>query len=162
MVKPKAVDENPFEGHSDHSRLHGRWAQCYERLVNTSPGGLGHQLVRYGLVGVLNTSVGLSVTLMLQSLAGFGIYHANAAGYAVGLLTSFLLNRSWTFGARDQPGFRLFLSILAFVIAYGANLMALTLLIGALGPVLAQVAAIAVYSMVFFVLCRHIVFAALR
>ena len=59
------------------------------------------QFLRYSLVGLLNTALGLLVIWGLM-LAGFGPYSANVAGYAVGLVLSFFLNRAWTFHAQRE------------------------------------------------------------
>lgn len=120
---------------------------------------LAGQALRYGLVGVANTIVGLGTILALQGLAGWGPFAANAGGYATGLATSFLLNRAWTFGARDRAGRRLLHFLLAFGAAYTANLLVLALLLNPLGHLVAQLVAMATYTVLFFILCRRMVFA---
>lgn len=117
------------------------------------------QLLRYGLVGVANTIVGFGAILVLQILVGLDPYSANAGGYAIGLATSFALNRVWTFQVSDRPVGRLLRFVLAFAMSYAANLSTLTLLLSSAGAVAAQAAAAVVYSTVFFVLCRSYVFA---
>jgi putative flippase GtrA len=119
---------------------------------------LFRQLMRYGLVGVANTIVGFGVILALQKFAGLDPYSANAGGYAVGLATSFLLNRAWTFQVSDRPAGRLLRFMLVFAISYTANLGTLALLLDSAGAALAQAVAVVVYSTIFFVLCRVYVF----
>ncbi|NLS08331.1 GtrA family protein [Rhizobium sp. P32RR-XVIII] len=121
--------------------------------------GLLKQLMRYGLVGVANTIVGFGAILILQMLFGLDPYSANAVGYAIGLATSFVLNRIWTFQVSDRPVGRLLRFVLAFAISYTANLGTLTLLLDSVGAVAAQAVAAIVYSTVFFVCCRAYVFA---
>jgi putative flippase GtrA len=128
-------------------------------LAGIASSDLFSQLMRYGLVGVANTFVGLGVILILQMLAGLDPYSANAGGYAVGLATSFLLNRAWTFRVSDRPADRLLRFMLAFAISYTANLGTLALLINPVGMVAAQAVAVVVYSTIFFVFCRVYVFA---
>jgi len=82
------------------------------------------QLVRYSWVGLLNSGLGLFVIWGLM-LAGIGPYVANVAGFAAGLTLSFFLNRAWTFRAQDA-GWPVFRFLLAFAIAYSANLVILT------------------------------------
>jgi putative flippase GtrA len=133
-----------------------------ESLAVIASSDLFKQLVRYGLVGVANTAVGLGVILILQMLLGLDPYSANAGGYAVGLAVSFLLNRAWTFQVSDRPAGRLSRFMLAFAISYAANLGTLTLLIDPVGMVAAQAVAVVVYSTIFFVFCRVYVFAPQR
>jgi len=116
------------------------------------------QFSRYGLIGIVNTAFGLGTTIGLQYVAGLGPYAANAGGYAVGLTTSFLLNRAWTFQVYSQPALRFIRFALAFGLAYLANLAALAILVDRVGPLLAQVGAMGVYSALFFILCRNLVF----
>jgi putative flippase GtrA len=52
---------------------------------------------RFGVIGVLNTVVGLAVILLAREAAGWSDVAANALGYGVGLSLSFVLNRRWTF-----------------------------------------------------------------
>jgi putative flippase GtrA len=127
--------------------------------VAGGPRDLLQQMARYGLVGVANTAVGLGTILALQNLAGIDPFAANPIGYAVGLATSFLLNRIWTFRARDRAAERLVRFLLAFGVAYGANLLTLALLIEPAGASAAQICATVVYSVLFFVLCRAAVYA---
>jgi putative flippase GtrA len=117
------------------------------------------QLVRYGAVGVINTIVGFGAIIVLQTFIGLDPYSANAGGYCIGLATSFVLNRIWTFQVRDRPAGRLLRFVLAFAISYTANFATLSLLLGAIDAVRAQAIAAIVYSLVFFLLCRAYVFA---
>lgn len=60
------------------------------------------QFVKFGLVGVSNTTLTLVVyTLLLKE---FGVWYllASAIGFAVGATNGFLLNRRWTF--REHVG----------------------------------------------------------
>lgn len=122
--------------------------------------GLPFQIARFALVGVLNTAVGLTVILAAKALLGWGDLAANATGYAVGLSTSFVLNRSWTFRDRGRisPAFARFLG--AFVLAYLANLAAVFGLrdLAGVDSYLAQTAGVIPYTAVFFIASRAFVF----
>jgi putative flippase GtrA len=79
--------------------------------------------VRFCLVGLLNTSIGLAVMCSLMRLGGVQYVVANALGYAVGAAVSFTLNRSWTFrfkGPTFNSGVRWLLVLGA---AFGANIV---------------------------------------
>ncbi|MBO6902995.1 MAG: GtrA family protein [Rhizobiaceae bacterium] len=61
------------------------------------------RLLRYMLVGCANTLIGLSVIFLGMAL-GLSPVPANAVGYAVGLIASYLLNRRFTFRSRVPLG----------------------------------------------------------
>lgn len=55
------------------------------------------ELIRFALVGVLNTLSGLFIIFALMRVAGVDYLLANGVGYACGITLSFFVNRSWTF-----------------------------------------------------------------
>ncbi|HBY0756804.1 GtrA family protein, partial [Klebsiella pneumoniae] len=54
------------------------------------------QLMKYGLVGIVNTLITAVVIFLLMHL-GLGIYLSNAMGYVVGIVFSFIANTIFTF-----------------------------------------------------------------
>ena len=117
-------------------------------------------LARFALVGVLNTAIGFTAILLALRL-GMGDYAANATGYALGLAVSYALNRSWTFRAANAPNLAEFGRFsAAFALAYGANLgvLAVGRAAGLAGHPLLHLAGLGVYSVLFFVLSRWMVF----
>lgn len=117
-------------------------------------------LARFALVGVINTAVGFALILLGLRL-GLGDYAANALGYGLGLGVSYALNRSWTFRAVNAPSWAEFGRFAAsFVLAYGANLSVLVLgrAAGLAGQPLLHLAGLGLYSVLFYVLSRTIVF----
>jgi putative flippase GtrA len=125
--------------------------------VNDRPDVL--QAVRFAVVGVLNTVVGLLVIVAAREL-GLSDYTANAVGYAAGLTSGFAVNRGWTFQDRANLRATAPRYLAAFAVSYGANLLILAAGLDAfhLHPNLAQACALATYSIVFFVTCRAFVF----
>lgn len=118
------------------------------------------RVVKFGLVGLLNTAIGFAVIVAALS-AGLNDYTANFVGYAVGLVISYSLNRSWTFSSGRQPSFREISAYLGvFGVAYCANLVVLTSFrtFGFVQHPLAHLLGLAVYSVIFYILSRHIVF----
>lgn len=104
------------------------------------------RIARFGLVGLLNTAVGFCVILgCLKS--GLGDYLSNAIGYTVGLAISFAGNSRWTFQARPTRTAALRFMIV-FALAYAANLAVLAAArhLGYAEQPLAQLAAIAAYT----------------
>jgi putative flippase GtrA len=53
--------------------------------------------LRFLLVGVINTVIGLSSMLLLLNLAGFSYWLATFTGNSIGAGASFFLNRTYTF-----------------------------------------------------------------
>jgi len=110
------------------------------------------QLLRFLLVGLVNTAVGLSSIWALIGLAGWTDLPANATGYAVGLVCSFVLNRRWTFAYKGAWWPALWRFIVVFFIAYAANLLIFFTLRDGLGMdrYLAHAVATVPYTLVFF------------
>ena len=118
------------------------------------------RFVRFGLVGVANTVVGLTVITVLLA-AGVGDYGANLCSYGAGLMLSFVLNRSWTFGVKGAVDRREAAAFLAAVgLSYLANLCVLGAMrgLGFRESLVGQGAAMLAYSTCFFVLARCYVF----
>ena len=87
---------------------------------------------RFLMVGALNTLVGLSVIFMAKAVAGAGDVTANVTGYGVGLVLSFLLNRTWTFGHRGDRRSAMGRFLLVFAVAYVLKLAVVLLLVRSL------------------------------
>lgn len=119
--------------------------------------------VRYGLVGLINTAVGYAVILALDLGLKLNPFIANAGGYAVGLLISFVLSRSFVFRSQDsvrRAGPR-------YVIAVAAAFALNQLVMGAarallpdapLGHAASQLAGMASYTVALFLISYFWVF----
>lgn len=119
---------------------------------------LAGQLGSYGMVGVINMSLGVSVIGMLTVLGAHPLL-CNILGYMAGLTTSFFLNRRFTFAAQRKPDTgRPFL--ISFIAAYLANVavLYLSMPLATHAALIPQLLAIATYNIVFFVLMRVWVF----
>ncbi|WEK53406.1 MAG: GtrA family protein [Candidatus Cohnella colombiensis] len=55
------------------------------------------KLIKYGLVGAMNTGVDFIVFCILVYGVGWGTVGAQVLAYSAGLMNSYLLNRYWTF-----------------------------------------------------------------
>jgi putative flippase GtrA len=118
------------------------------------------RLLRFLLTGLANSAVGWAV-IFGGLWAGMSGLAANAAGYAVGLVVSFTLNRQFVFGARGAVSLGEVARFLAaFAVAYGANVAVLLAAQNVLGAdsALAQLPAIAAYVAIFFLLSQFLVF----
>ena len=121
-------------------------------------------LVRYGLVGAVNTGIGLAVILFVEFVLKSSPVVANAAGYGVGFAVGFVLNRGFVF--RSEAGVAAagprYLGAVAA--CYGLNLLVLQGLRAVLPPgdlarAAAQLCAMGAYTVTLFTLSRYWVFA---
>jgi putative flippase GtrA len=60
----------------------------------------GRRMVRFGLVGLLNTGLDVLIFVSLFYGLGWPLLVANSISYLAGLTSSYLLNSRWTFGDR--------------------------------------------------------------
>lgn len=60
---------------------------------------LAGQVVRFGIVGVLNTVVDFGLLNILYHVVGLPLLVANTISVSAGILNSFLWNKHWTFSA---------------------------------------------------------------
>ena len=116
-------------------------------------------ITRFLAGGALNTAFGVGVIFALM-LAGVSALVANAGGYVVGLLLSFAVNRGFVFRAKGTVGTELGRFVTAFAASYVANLLVLYVLVQRAGvdKFVGQVAAVAAYVVLMFVLCQAFVF----
>ena len=118
------------------------------------------QLRKFATTGLLNTLVGLSTIYLLMAL-GSHYAVANVAGYLVGLVISFVLNRYWTFNRRDAAvGKDAMRFVLLFLVAYSCNLALVAVAIEELliPPAVAQLMGVVLYNVLNFVGMKFFVF----
>lgn len=122
------------------------------------------EAIRFGLVGVVNTLVGLFVIYFAMAVLRFGDVEANVLGYAVGLTVSFALNKRWTFAHAGRVLPTAFRFAGAFFVSYALNLATVLLLRDRFGvdPYIAQAAGMPPYTVAFFLLSRYFVFQGAR
>ena len=63
----------------------------------------GH-MVKFALVGVVNTAVDVGLFWVLQAVLGVPYLIANVISYSAGTLNSFVLNKVWTFAETRHGG----------------------------------------------------------
>ncbi len=123
------------------------------------------QLLRFAIVGVLNTACTYGIVMALHHLLAMPLRESGWVGYAAGVLLSFFLNRSWTF--RNQSAaysakvqMALFFLVGTFcAYVYGETAAALARHFPAY---LAAILAVGVVFCINFVLSRWLVFRAAR
>jgi putative flippase GtrA len=112
---------------------------------------IDQHLVRYLAVGLGNTAVGLAAIFFCKWALGWGDVLANLAGYALGIVLSYVANTRWTFryGGPWGRGFLGFVAVLG--VAYLANLASvLALIASGWNSYLAQTAGILPYTAIGF------------
>ncbi len=118
------------------------------------------RLVRFGLVGVANTTLTLGLILALQSGLGWPPLGANALGYAAGIANSYVWNSRWTFGQRQLQVRQLLGFAAVNGLAYLANLAMVATALHLLdwSPLWAQVSGAPVYTLSAYLLSRYWIF----
>jgi putative flippase GtrA len=92
------------------------------------------QLIRFGVVGGVGFAVNLAVYALLVHSAGVDYHVAAVAAWLVAVINNFVLNRRWTFDARDgQAHFQAIRFLLVALVALGFSLLLLTVFVEGLG-----------------------------
>lgn len=118
------------------------------------------QFFRFLTVGVFNTLLGYCIIFACMYLAKMSPEASNITGYAVGLVTSYLLNRTYTFRSQQKHRSELIRFLIVFAVAYGLNFAMLVILIHKMSvhEGLSQVLAGVVYVATSFILNKYYVF----
>lgn len=121
---------------------------------------MSKQFLKYLMAGVVNTVVGYGVFLVALRGLNWSPEAANALGYAFGLCVAFLLNRFFVFVVSGSASASALRFIVSFALAFAINQAALfvcyrLLLIPA---EIAQIFAMVVYTVVFYLLNKHYAF----
>jgi len=117
-------------------------------------------LLRFGLVGLANTALGFAIFAALHYGMCATPAVANSAGFGFGLVLSYVLNRRFTFRSNRPHGELTGPFLLAAICSYAVNIAVLEacIRIGLVPIFLAQLLAMASYTIVFFLLTRYLVF----
>ncbi|CAA9891399.1 conserved membrane hypothetical protein [Candidatus Methylobacter favarea] len=118
------------------------------------------RLVRFLIVGVANTLIGLSIIYVAMYFFQLDMVKANAIGYAIGILLGFALNKIWTFNSRGYVLTSFLRYLLVIVIAYAANLATVVLVSSHfdLNHYMAQALGIIPYTAIGFMGSRYFAF----
>jgi putative flippase GtrA len=121
---------------------------------------LTRQLLRFGVVGMVNTAIGLVAIYGLMFFFGAGAAVANAVGYAIGLGVSFALNSMWTFNSSRRVAHLLPKYVLMAAACYLLNFAVVVVSTTDLSvnPYLAQLLGVSIYTVCMFAGCRWFVF----
>lgn len=84
---------------------------------------------KFIIIGALNTILGYTIIFVCMYSIHASPEISNLLGYSIGLITSYFLNRYYTFNSNLPKNKEIVRFIGVFCIAYAANLMALDLFI---------------------------------
>ena len=107
-------------------------------------------LVRFAAVGLITTTLDFVLFSLLAVGASVGPVKANVASYSCGVVTSFILNRSWTFGA-DFSSARVERHALKFLASNMVGLLLSSTLVAVMALLMPNIAAKAISVALVFV-----------
>jgi len=93
----------------------------------------GIQLLKYGVIGVLNTLITLVTFYLLNTKLGLPYGISNVTGYVLGVINSFLWNRNWVFKTKNDIKRELLLFVCGFLICLALQLCVSWILLEGLG-----------------------------
>lgn len=113
------------------------------------------KILRFLLVGLVNTLIGLGVTLLLYHGFRTGYWFATALGNGCGIVVSYLLNRRFTFSAKtslknDWLRF-LLVVLLSYLIAYRLSLYVIDFFLPSFGGTGAILVGMILYTVLNFI-----------
>lgn len=82
----------------------------------------GIQLLKYAVIGVLNTLITLVVFYILNTRLGLSYGISNVVGYIFGVINSFLWNRNWVFKIKNDFRRELLLFVCGFMLCLALQL----------------------------------------
>ncbi len=80
------------------------------------------QLMKYGVIGISNTLITAVAFYVLNSLLSVAYVPANAAGYVLGVLNSFIWNRNWVFKTKQNLKREALLFVVGFFVCYALQM----------------------------------------
>ena len=80
------------------------------------------QLLKYGVIGVSNTLITLVVFYVINTLMGLDYAVANTLGYILGLINSFVWDRTWVFRTGGNVWREAGLFALGFIICFALQM----------------------------------------
>lgn len=119
------------------------------------------QLIRFGIVGVINTLITLAVIYLLQEVLDVKYTKANLAGYVAGVINSFFWSKLWVFKKLNSNFIReAVLFLISFGVCYGIQFVSLLVLVELLHipDLWAQLLGMVVYTLCNFIMNRCITF----
>lgn len=124
-------------------------------------GDLWGKLLRFGIVGVLNTIIDYAVFVFCLQIAGLHLLAANTLAFLVAVNFSYVMNKAWTFrdGSRGMVAVtRGTLFLASYTIGFLIGSLVLWKGSQYVDPRLAKLASIGTTFVINFILCKIMVF----
>jgi Predicted membrane protein len=117
------------------------------------------QILKYLLVGTINTIVGYGIIFFLM-FVGVSPEISNIVGYTVGISVSYVLNKIYTFQSKANPKKEFPKFVLSLLASYTLNFLTLVLCIHIfkINPYISQIISGAVYTISGFVFLKYFAF----
>ena len=97
-------------------------------MLEERAGGAAGEFARFAIVGIVSNAV-LYLLYLLLSQLGLGHKLGATLTYAIGVLQTFVFNRSWSFRHGGAPAPVLLRYVAAYAFGYGLNMAGLFLLV---------------------------------
>lgn len=117
-------------------------------------------MFKFGVVGVVNSLITLSIIFMLMKIFNVSYIISNVLGYLFGIINSFIWNKKWTFQSSGNSRREMLVFFILFGVCYLLQLAALVIIAEVLGvpEEYSQVLALAVYTVTNFMGNKFITF----
>jgi putative flippase GtrA len=117
-------------------------------------------MIKYGIVGVLNTCVGFGAFLLFYRVFCVQYIISNTISYAFGLSCSFILNKLWTFESKGTGKIEAVLFISVFILCFfiQSGLLIYLKEVIRMDVVPAQIISMIVYTILGFILNKTVTF----
>ena len=93
-----------------------------------------NQIIKFGLIGILNTLVDFGIFTLLTEVAGLSSTNSHLISYTCGILNSYFFNRTWTFRQKNRIHLAEFLKfILVNLVSLAISTLVLNLIETRLG-----------------------------
>jgi putative flippase GtrA len=79
---------------------------------------LSMQFIRFAIIGVVNTLVGMGISLLALNLLNLSQWPATALGYLLGSVCSFFLNRHFTFNYKKRDAMQIVRFTVNIIVCY--------------------------------------------
>lgn len=118
------------------------------------------QLLKYLIVGIVNTLVGYGAFFVLVRTLQVIPEIANALSYALALMIAFTLNKIYVFGRATATWRAIAKFIISFLLSFTTNQIVFIFFYRALGfsAEISQLPAMIAYTLIFYVLNKYFVF----
>jgi putative flippase GtrA len=110
------------------------------------------QILSFSLIGILNSAITLFIIFFLYNLIHLHYLIANLIGYIIGLISSFILNKKYTFKSKENSTKEILLFFILFGMSYLLNLCTVMFLMELINVdnTLSQIAGMLMYTVTNF------------